>query len=50
MTLPTPTPTTALIALRPVLPTDLDVFFLQQLEPEGIRMAAFTHKDPSDRA
>jgi len=50
MTLPTPPLTTALIALRPVLPADLDVFFLQQLEPEGIRMAAFTHTDPSDRA
>jgi RimJ/RimL family protein N-acetyltransferase len=38
------------ISLRPVLPADLDVFFLQQLDPDAIRMAAFTPKDPSDRA
>jgi len=38
------------ISLRPVLPADLDVFFLQQLDPEGIRMAAFTPNDPADRA
>ncbi len=39
-----------LIALRPVIPSDLDVFFQQQLDPAAVRMAAFAPKDPSDRA
>ncbi len=38
------------VKLRTVLPSDLDVFFQHQLDPEAIRMAAFTPKDPTDRA
>jgi RimJ/RimL family protein N-acetyltransferase len=38
------------LSLRPVIADDLPVFFAQQLEPEAIFMAAFTAKDPSDRA
>jgi RimJ/RimL family protein N-acetyltransferase len=36
-------------ALRDVVDADLPVFFEHQREPEGVRMAAFTAKDPSDR-
>ncbi|WP_128376902.1 GNAT family N-acetyltransferase [Streptomyces cavernae] len=36
------------VMLREVRDTDLPVFFAQMNEPEGIRMAAFTAKDPSD--
>ena len=35
--------------LRPVLPSDLDVLFEFQLDPEANRMAAFSAADPSDR-
>jgi RimJ/RimL family protein N-acetyltransferase len=38
------------IQLRAVADTDLPVFFEQQLDPAAIHMAAFTHKDPADRA
>jgi RimJ/RimL family protein N-acetyltransferase len=38
------------VTLREVTDADLPVFFAQMNEPEGIRMAAFTAKDPSDRA
>lgn len=38
------------IELRDVTPTDLDVFFENQRDPEACRMAAFTAKDPEDRA
>jgi RimJ/RimL family protein N-acetyltransferase len=36
--------------LRPVSPSDLPIFFDQQLAPEANFMAAFTSKDPTDRA
>lgn len=38
------------VALRAVVPSDLDVFHRQQLEPEAIRMAAFVARDRTDRA
>jgi RimJ/RimL family protein N-acetyltransferase len=36
--------------LRAVEDTDLPIFFEQQLDPQANYMAAFTAKDPSDRA
>jgi len=36
-------------ALRPVEPADLDAIFEQMRDPESVRMAAFTAKDPNDR-
>ncbi len=36
--------------LRDVVPSDLEVFFEQERDPVAVRMAAFTPKDPSDRA
>ena len=38
------------VTLREVGDGDLSVFWAQSNEPEGIHMAAFTAKDPSDRA
>ncbi len=38
------------VQLRPATAADLPTFFVQQLDPEANRMAAFTAKDPSDRA
>jgi len=38
------------LKLRPVVDTDLPIFFEQQLDPEANWMAAFTAKDPTDRA
>jgi uncharacterized protein with von Willebrand factor type A (vWA) domain len=38
------------VTLREVRDADLPVFFAQMNDPEGIRMAAFTAEDPSDRA
>ncbi|MFD4262086.1 GNAT family N-acetyltransferase [Streptomyces sp. NPDC058534] len=38
-----------LIALREVHDSDLPVFFRQMNDPEALHMAAFTHKDPTDR-
>ncbi|MPY56440.1 GNAT family N-acetyltransferase [Streptomyces spongiae] len=38
------------VTLRDVRDSDLAVFYAQMNEPEGVRMAAFTAKDPSDRA
>lgn len=38
------------VRLREVADGDLPVFFGHMNDPEGIRMAAFTHEDPSDRA
>ncbi len=38
------------VELREVRPQDLDVFFDQQRDGDANRMAAFTAKDPSDRA
>lgn len=38
------------VSLRPIEQADLDAFFEQQLDPEANAMAAFTTKDPTDRA
>jgi RimJ/RimL family protein N-acetyltransferase len=38
------------VALRPVEDADLDALFEQMRDPESVRMAAFTAKDPDDRA
>lgn len=38
------------IALRPILSAALDTFFQKQLDPVAVRMAAFTPKNPFDRA
>jgi RimJ/RimL family protein N-acetyltransferase len=37
------------VALRPVDDSDLDALFEQRRDPESVRMAAFTAKDPDDR-
>lgn len=37
------------VALRPVADGDLDALFAQLNDPESVRMAAFTNRDPSDR-
>ena len=37
------------IFLRPIEPEDLDLFFEYRLDEVASHMAAFTHKDPSDR-
>ena len=41
---------TTRIELRDVVDADLPIFFAQQQDPAGVQMAAFTAKDPSDRA
>jgi RimJ/RimL family protein N-acetyltransferase len=38
------------VLLRDVTEHDLDVFFTQQLDPEANHMAAFTARNPADRA
>jgi RimJ/RimL family protein N-acetyltransferase len=38
------------VALRPLEDADLDSLFEQMRDPESVRMAAFTAKDPDDRA
>jgi RimJ/RimL family protein N-acetyltransferase len=38
------------VALRPVEVADLDAIFEQMRDPESVRMAAFTARDPSDRS
>jgi RimJ/RimL family protein N-acetyltransferase len=38
------------VALRPIDDSDLDALFEQMRDPESVRMAAFTTKDPNDRA
>jgi RimJ/RimL family protein N-acetyltransferase len=38
------------VALRPVEDSDLDALFERMRDPESVRMAAFTAKDPNDRA
>ncbi|WP_434588417.1 GNAT family N-acetyltransferase [Streptomyces sp. A5-4] len=38
------------VTLREVRPPDLPLFFEQTQDPKSVRMAAFTHEDPSDRA
>ena len=43
-------PAVAEIELREVHARDLDLFFAQQLDGEANHMAAFTAKDPGDRA
>jgi RimJ/RimL family protein N-acetyltransferase len=37
------------VALRPIEDGDLDALFDQMRDPESVRMAAFTAKDPDDR-
>ena len=37
------------ITLRPVQPEDLEVFYLNNKDPDAVWMAAFTAKDPADR-
>jgi hypothetical protein len=36
------------VALRPIDDSDLDALFDQMRDPESVRMAAFTAKDPND--
>ena len=38
------------LQLRPVIPDDLPIFFENQRDPAAVHMAAFTVKDPDDRA
>jgi hypothetical protein len=38
------------VMLRPVHDEDLDTIFEHTRDPDSVRMAAFTHKDPDDRA
>ncbi|WP_221470947.1 GNAT family N-acetyltransferase [Allocatelliglobosispora scoriae] len=38
------------VALRPIDDSDLDALFEMMRDPESVRMAAFTAKDPDDRA
>jgi RimJ/RimL family protein N-acetyltransferase len=38
------------VALRELEDSDLDAIFDQMRDPESVRMAAFTAKDPADRA
>ena len=38
------------VTLRAVEPSDLDLFFAHQLDPEGIRLAAFVNLARKDRA
>ncbi len=38
------------VSLRPIEDSDLDAFFEHMRDPESVRMAAFTAKDPDDRA
>ncbi len=38
------------VALRPIEASDLDAIFEHMRDPESVRMAAFTAKDPDDRA
>ena len=37
------------VILRPIEDSDLDALFDQMRDPESVRMAAFTAKDPDDR-
>ncbi|MCM2389579.1 GNAT family N-acetyltransferase [Streptomyces albipurpureus] len=38
------------VSLREVRDGDLPVFYAHSIDPEGLRMAAFTAEEPSDRA
>ena len=40
----------AIVALRDIEETDMDALFDQMRDPESVRMAAFTARDPDDRA
>src|SRR3954452_8445912 len=44
------TPSSGQIVLREIAESDLSVFFENERDPEGRYMAAFTPKDPDDRA
>ncbi|HZZ20299.1 MAG TPA: GNAT family N-acetyltransferase [Opitutaceae bacterium] len=37
------------VTIREMEPADFDIFYLQQLDPEALRMAAFVSKDPRDK-
>ena len=37
------------ITIREIEPADLEVFYVHQLDPEAIRLAAFVSKDPTDK-
>ena len=50
MSNPTLTPSENDLALRHVRESDLDIFFAHQQDPAAVHMAAFTAKDPTDRA
>ena len=39
-----------LVVLRNIAPSDLPIFFLHQCDPDAVTMAAFTAKEPSNRA
>jgi RimJ/RimL family protein N-acetyltransferase len=43
-------PDAGIVALRDIVDDDLPLIFEQQRDPAYDHMAAFTHKDPSDRA
>jgi hypothetical protein len=36
---------TGVVQLRDVLPSDLEIFFLHQIDPEATRLAAFPARD-----
>jgi RimJ/RimL family protein N-acetyltransferase len=38
------------ITIRKVEPSDIETFYVHQLDPEAIRMAAFVGRDPKDKA
>ncbi|MGN9912871.1 GNAT family N-acetyltransferase [Phytohabitans sp. LJ34] len=38
------------VALRPIVDADMDALFAQMRDPESVHMAAFTARDPADRA
>jgi RimJ/RimL family protein N-acetyltransferase len=38
------------VRFRVIVPADLDAIFEQEQDPESVHMAAFTPKDPADRA
>lgn len=40
----------SVVALRPIEDSDLDGLFDQMRDPESVRMAAFTARDPNDRS
>ena len=50
MSNPTLSPSENDLSLRDVQESDLDIFFAHQQDPAAVHMAAFTAKDPTDRA